>query len=263
MDFVYVAAHTTIGLMSTFLQQEHLDNLFYFEEAVGPHLNLVQRGSNADRRTRRNEAVHSKWLEEALVKVVNDRWNTRAWILQEALAAAGNLFMLFPLSWGVSTENLPLICHEKSFTEICVNFETLHDCLKIASRVPELVGAASTDPEVMEAVTKVETLCPRVNETESSFHVSVGGTRSRDTCNAATALSFLRHRENGVVVDRLAIISNLCGYELRLNTNTIQHSQTSLAVCVVVLAIMNGDLSLLTPELYHSSTLSQVQDMCK
>lgn len=46
-------------------------------------------------------------------------------------------------------------------------------------------------------------------------------------------------------------MANLCGYHLRLNTVELDKTQPSLAVCTLVLAIANGDFSLLIPQIYH------------
>lgn len=77
-----------------------------------------------------------------------------------------------------------------------------------------------------------------------------GGTNygGRRTCNAATALTFLKSRFNSCPADRVAIVANLCDYEVRLNTVELGKRFKSLSTCILALALMNGDLSLLTPE---------------
>ena len=75
--------------------------------------------------------------------------------------------------------------------------------------------------------------------------------RSRKSCSAAVALSFLRYRKHSRLPDRLAIIANMCDYPVRLDTREIEKSHKSLAVCIFTLAILNADLSLLHPEVYQ------------
>lgn len=83
------------------------------------------------------------------------------------------------------------------------------------------------------------------------FSFWIGNDKPRRTCNASVALSFLKHRDNDGVADRRAILANLCGYSLRLNTVELERSQSRLSVCTFALNIANGDFSLLSPESYH------------
>lgn len=80
-------------------------------------------------------------------------------------------------------------------------------------------------------------------------------------CNAAMALTFLANRHNSIPADRLAIIANLCGYQVRLNVAQIAKSDLPLSACVLMLALMNGDLSLLCPESYNSDTRKKLLDV--
>ena len=184
---------------------------------------------------------------EALTIILNDQWNTRAWILQEAFASGRNLLILLSRTKTVNMRQFRLVCHEKLVTEICISFQSLYKCLKIANGIVinSLLGKAEHNTE------QLNLFHPEPSQS-ISFGMSVGGHRSRDSCSAAVALSFLQHRENGIVADRLAIIVNLCGYELRLNTSSLQKCQKSLAVCILALAVMNGDFSLLVPKMYHN-----------
>jgi len=111
----------------------------------------------------------------------------------------------------------------------------------------------------MQVVERLDQLKPRPAGTMNrhAFMYAVGGTHfgQRRTCNAAVALTYLRTRENHRPADRLAIMANLCDYELRLNAMGIETSFTSLAVCLFALAFINGDLSLLVPEIYQQSSI--------
>jgi Heterokaryon incompatibility protein (HET) len=257
MDLVYVNAHVTIGLFSTMLEQQHLENLLFFEEQVLASLNILPRGSTHTT-TRRRQTVRVQALTEAFQRIVSDPWNTRAWVLQEAFASAGNLLILFPAAKHVSTKHLQLVCHERSFSEICIDFQVLFTSLKTAK---ELIGRSSRGVVIESTTEKLQWLHPETPK-RGLFEMSIAHTQLRSTCNAAVALSFLRQRENSVVADRLAIIANLCGYELRLDTSSLEKSESSLGVCVLALAIMNGDFSLLIPEIYDAPSLQRNADIC-
>ena len=257
MDFVYVNAHITIGLYSANLKQEHLDNLLMLDEDVANAIGLRSRGPVW--RKLRNRIAHGPTLVEALKRVTHDPWNTRAWILQEAFASAENMLILLPQANGVSTKHLRLVCHQMSSTEICISFEVLYLCLKIANVV---ASRLIYDVELEQVTKRLEWFSLRAPK-ERQPEISVGGARPRDTCNAAVALAFLRLRDNSVVAGRLAIIANLCGYELRFDSLALQRLQRSLALCVLALSVMNGDLSLLTPEMYAAPCVHQMSNICE
>ena len=67
----------------------------------------------------------------------------------------------------------------------------------------------------------------------------------RSACNAAEALHFLSKRRNSIVADRLAILANLCNYEVRLNSNELDRLGYNFGICAFVLSILSGDMSLL------------------
>jgi len=252
MDIVYLGAHITIGLFETTLAQRHLETLFGPTTArhVGEALSLVPRGK-PPATPRHPQTLEFQNVAETLELVVGDRWNTRAWILQEAFASAGSIVMLLPKSSRVRSHDFGLLCHEKSPpSEICVDFYILFTCLKLAAGLIE--RARPDERTLSETLHKGSWLHPEFPKT-SIVEWSIGGSKQRDTCSAAMALAFLRYRENTVVSDRLAIIANMCGYEKRLDTMGLEKSGnvSSLAVCVLALSIMNGDFSLLTPELHY------------
>jgi hypothetical protein len=73
---------------------------------------------------------------------------------------------------------------------------------------------------------------------------------NRYACNATQALRLLAHHGNSRIPDTLAILANLCNFPLRLNTVSLENSELtvleySFSVCAYVLAIVNGDMSLL------------------
>ena len=70
---------------------------------------------------------------------------------------------------------------------------------------------------------------------------------NRYQCTAAEAISHLTKRFNSVVADRLAIISNLCNFEVRLNGSMLQELGFNLSACIFCLALLNGDTTLARP----------------
>lgn len=80
--------------------------------------------------------------------------------------------------------------------------------------------------------------------------LACSSTGSRKMCDAATALTFLKTRHCQEVADRVAIVANLCNYDVRLNTDMIAKYCPSLRIALWALSIMNNDLSLLVPDAF-------------
>ena len=53
------------------------------------------------------------------------------------------------------------------------------------------------------------------------------------------------------MVDKTAIVANICGYDFRVNASKLEETQNSLASCIMALLIANGDFSLLVPQFYR------------
>ncbi|KAK7423534.1 hypothetical protein QQX98_000992 [Neonectria punicea] len=159
MDHVYVRAHTSIGLCHAELQQEGVDCLLLAYESHMGHGFPVRRGRPP---VKRHRQVNLEVMRDVLSKIVNDRWNTRAWILQEAFASSKNMILLFPRPSAVDLRGL--------------------------------------------------------------FRVA----------------------------DKLAIVANMCDYHIRLNTTELEKTQKSLATSILALAALNGDFSLLVPQMYKT-----------
>ncbi|KAJ3577206.1 hypothetical protein NPX13_g3365 [Xylaria arbuscula] len=233
MDMVYLYAHITIGLYSARLEQIHLNCLLScWERQVIRTLGLEKRGPRPAQ-SRRQLSFDLSIVREAFKRVANDPWNSRAWILQETFASAGNMLILLPYVPGVTTRHLRLY-------------------------IERLLRPSAAVGQLVDEIIRFKWFHPPIERHRFNYDVPVGGVLPRDVCSAATAISFLRYRDNSVPADRLAIIANMCGYELRLNPAAIQKTQSSLALCVMALAIMNGDFSLLALELYES--LPRTQD---
>ena len=79
MDLVYLEAHTSIGLLQSYLEQKHFDALLLIYETNFAHLLDKRRGRCAFRGCRK---LNLATLAEAVSLIANDKWNTRAWVLQ-------------------------------------------------------------------------------------------------------------------------------------------------------------------------------------
>ena len=243
MDFVYTNAHISIGLFRATFEHRHLQALLQFFEWKND-LIMPRRGPRPLNNCRH---LRMETLAEAVSVIAMDRWNTRAWVLQEAFASAGNMIVLFPRAKEMAVKGWSLVCQDLSLTEIGINIYILHRCIdrcagffnpKPGSRIPVKL------PQWAETLERLSSFLPEPHPSHT-FETWIR------TCNAAVAWSFLKHRDNDRVADKLAILANLCDYTLRLDTVELEKSQKPLSVCIFALAIANGDLSLLSPDSYH------------
>lgn len=207
--------------------------------------------------------------------IASDKWNTRAWILQEAFASSGNMLLLFPRADNIDIRGWLLICHEMSQTEIAVGLDVIQDCLQMcwpyvqrifaspkSKKRDNSTGSNGETPSVEDlklATKRLQHFHPRHPEEGETLRVS--NMKLRRTCNAATAVTYLKLRGLVRIADKIAITANLCGYVLRFNTIELEKSQQSLAGCIVALALANGDFSLITPQIYRQPSKSKKPDM--
>ncbi|KAK6840886.1 hypothetical protein PG987_001746 [Apiospora arundinis] len=110
-------------------------------------------------------------------------------------------------------------------------------------------------PDVAFPILKAaECLHPKVTTRQDPWNVNIVSSRiygPRRRVDAATAVTLLSRRGCRDVQDRVTIVANMCNYEIRLNTDKVGQHCKSLRVGYLAIALLNGDLSLLVPELFE------------
>lgn len=248
MDIVYQRARFSIGLFNAEIESD--------EEitAINEFLSWGGRpGSSAD--------VSSllPFLDgflDALQRILEDPWTTRAWILQESFSAGKSMVLLFRRGDKVTTQNIGWSGQSCSSTDVAMDLDILNNCITYARYFYTIAEQDKLSRKQLDQFARIGRKLTSFHPMapESPLHGGRGHeTRSRKSCNAAVALSYMQHRYNSRVPDRLAIIANLCDYDLRINTQYVERHVASLATCIFTLAIINGDLSLLYSEFYSCS----------
>ena len=180
------------------------------------------------------------------------------------------MVLLFPRAKDIRTNGWAFIGHEMSLSEIGIPLDAVTQCVRFsldgvsAFLKQQTLGAkppnsAHTKPPVTnvassELKTTLERIAlfhPRQPRQAKSMNMRINTIREKRTCNAAVALTYLRLRDLYSISDKLAIVANMCGYALRLNTAKLGETQDSLGVCMIALSLCNGDFSLITPEVYR------------
>lgn len=128
MDYVYLRAVISVGLFNAVLEPRHWKSLV---ATADPWLRGVFPKRRGIFNAAQGRGVRPRDLVDAMIQITSDRWNTRAWILQESFASSGNMVLLFPRHPGYDVDGSMLFCHEKSQNELVVKFETLHRLLQI------------------------------------------------------------------------------------------------------------------------------------
>jgi hypothetical protein len=268
MDHVYLRALISVGLFNTILEKRHWKSLV---AAADPWLRCVYPNHRGKVKAIKGRGIRLPDLIDALMLITSDRWNTRAWILQESFASSGNMVLLFPQHPEYDVDGSMLFCHEKSQSDLVVGFETLHRILQMqASSLQDLLSAVPVGENGVVLSIHSSSARDRMPRSRlqkiigsiASFHPAqppssgmqlyVNRLKPRRTCSAATALRYLQTRQLERTADKLAIVANMCGYPLRLDSTRLDKEDISLGICLLALSISNGDFSLMIPELYPS-----------
>ncbi|KAI1752449.1 heterokaryon incompatibility protein-domain-containing protein [Xylaria castorea] len=254
----------------------------------------VQVGGHVDL-----ETVLEIWLKhilDLLEFLSNDRWYTRAWTFQESLSSGENISVILrvesrvelPLSTGDHPrvwQIFPTIDpNDKvlSFTYMALQ-KLISDAHHFTSgqgedrlRSQEKPGIlavqterhgnnyiqwSSTDPERTRRIfSRLQALHPprgkRIFELNKLGKSNFG---PRMTLSSAAAISFLRTRQCLCAEDRIAIVANLCNYEIPLDSFQLSTRIKSLRICLFALSLSNGDFSLLTLDYYDLRQISELK----
>jgi len=204
-----------------------------------------------------NETVLAEELIDFFEPIANDSWHTRGWILQEAFSSGPRMNLLLMRTPNVSVRGLPGISQTLSMTEIVIHMDLILGMIDYARTFLSRLSLVSLPLEETLARRRADLLkkfsaFPPGDQRamEIKWTSQLGKTRPRRSCNAAVAISFLRSRDNTVISDRLAIVANLCNYNVRLDTQEVEKHHTHLGACILTLSLINGDFSILYPEVY-------------
>lgn len=225
------------------------------------------------------EFLHSLYgdLLNVLELISDDQYFQRAWIFQEALTAGDKLVLQIQHEPGLSSFEDMLDVNQGDNPIHVPNTVSLRtadflELRKAASRLFKKIlpaveayerhvatrqGINNSEREndlqhrfdaVMQ---KAERLFFTVTEPDGSLLTSAGaGSLGKKlVCNASSAITFLRHRSSLYAEDKVAIVANCCNYDVRLDVFKLATRFSSLRSCLLTLAIMNGDFSLLVRDL--------------
>ena len=184
-------------------------------------------------------------LADILGALSDDQWFERAWTLQESTSAGASMVLLISVPENFTKPP----CFGSLPWDFEMNIQDLQDAMVNARNLIEQglatgVWADDTDSAIY-ASNCADVLWSRIPTMTPDRGLSRRQVSYRQECNAAQAVNFLDDRYNSVFPDRLAILANICNYEYRINTKILVQPGYSFSTCVLTLAILNGDMSLL------------------
>ncbi|KAJ8113740.1 hypothetical protein OPT61_g4192 [Boeremia exigua] len=272
MDIVYNRAKVTAGLLDVQISSE------WQMRAINT---LIHQNEDQIRMAASRQFV--RYALEFLKDTTEDLWYTRAWVIQESLCAGSKLVLACRLSPGLEApsklrwtmdgqrppHNLDTRPDEHTSELYLI---PLSDFWNILDRMQRLLGSdfihngkfllrtsngkTYSHREAGPIIAAAEGLHPRFARSVVLGKIHVFGRGhygKRPTVDAVGALTLLKDRGCKSVVDRLAILANMCDYNFRLDSQKIQPPEyTSLNEAMFALILNNGDLSVLVPEAYSN-----------
>ena len=269
MDIIYDRALVTAGLHDGWiLKQEWTDAIRLFTQ---PFDQMTAEALSFNTGVAR-PLFH---ILDFLRQVSADRWYTRAWVIQGAISAGSRLVLAFRRASGIPYPSF--LCQHEQYDcprhsldsksqnyasdLVCIpvdDFRQVVQRAKVMMRETTFFAlggplARFDDMDIVEAAEKLHLVLVERKSSTVRFHMHAAGSFGvRQRVEAATALSLLNTRACRDEQDRIAIVVNMCNYEIRLSTEAIAKNCKSLQVALLALSLFNGDLSLLVPEAYSS-----------
>ena len=196
MDLVYQGAAKSVAVLEIEIQEQRLIDA----------LNCLCEAIDLDEETLPD-------LIEAIEFILGDPWFGRAWTLQES--TSGNRSMILMMRYSLHLQAPYSLWLKDGNLEL--ELSLLHTMLSswLPTQLYMLEDSVSADV-LMLGHNLVEKwfgiMVPDVQRVDEGFYPD-----ERTTCNAAEALSYLSPRKNTIISDRLAILANLCKYDIRLD----------------------------------------------
>lgn len=292
MDILYAHASITAGLLSsaTISTQAEMDAIHMMSSFRPTPSGVGCRWQGRGPAPVVNANICGQALL-FLFKVASDPYYTRAWIVQESLSAGDEMCLVLPKAkevsdpFGIDTclasrigslaERAHIHRHQSVNVHIPVYvFKRILSATRLFIDPPFVRygdallatsdgGLPVSDPSetahreaARKILVKAFSLHP---EPPAAFHLAAtlvahgGGIHApRQSCDTATALTLLKTRGCFRVEDRVAIVANMCGFDVRLNTFILAQKCTSLRLAIFAQAFLNADYTIFVPELYRT-----------
>lgn len=260
MDVVYQRAENAVALLNYTIQDDHQ------MEALAKWSSYVDVGEDFDLDSE-NVEEEGRAISTVLEDIISDRWFSRAWCAHERLSARN---MQLSLCCAQKRQNAdgslpsfriqapPSFAHGLSSNSLsaqaAVNSwppgEAIFDALKLAKNVEKCSEDMSADLK--------DPLLRSAHQLRKIW----GPTGSVDTArhNIGRALRYYQGLSCTFDADKLAMLGNMCQYSTQINTRKADSANLSFSICVLALALMNGDEALICEDPEHFVQPDHSQD---
>ncbi|KAH8801473.1 heterokaryon incompatibility protein-domain-containing protein [Xylogone sp. PMI_703] len=243
MHLIYRSAQQVVAILNCCITtQAHMD--IFRELGVGEghnfKINDMFEGQPLYEKTK--EVSFLKTAIELAEIIATDSWYTRAWTLQEAILAFLPLHLLIPYQSSlVAPDWAGKIPGQLVISEAVVELGFVRTFFWRIRAWPK----DDLSDAMMDFQQRADTVNTVLRGTIPDYKTH--NTQNLDLCRqpAVDAIWSVLNRKITEPSDLIAIIGNLCGYRIRLDTRRIHDTQLSFTVSVFTLAFLNGDMSLL------------------
>ena len=224
MDLVYRNATKALGLLTTPIRTKK--GLRLIELLLSGQLCREQKGSGCVFQAN-IDYYDVISLIQILHDLTNDPWWTRAWVFQEEYLSGLQMDLLIPIAPGAHTDSNP------SFIpgELCVGASDLRKHPTIF-----LLAYKNTPWKRYQAS------CDRILGIIGKYNILLPGPGDGLVCMSARILGDIAKRDITEPWDVLAITANACGYDRRLDKDSLMGAKKSLSLCLLALLLLNGEV---------------------
>ncbi|KAI0890635.1 uncharacterized protein GGS22DRAFT_151454, partial [Annulohypoxylon maeteangense] len=176
-----------------------------------------------------------------LSKITSNYWWTRAWPFQEDYKASIYMTLLIPHHRDLERRKRDAIDDQERLLLGKIQGEIAIESALFRRRATEFCLE-------YRKRSKDKIICDRILRTAPKYNVLLKeespppGFGSISRSMSPTILSDIVSRDIGKESDRLAIMANCCGYNTRLDTNSLNNDSSSLSLSILALYLLNGEI---------------------
>ncbi|KAL8664897.1 MAG: hypothetical protein Q9168_007814, partial [Polycauliona sp. 1 TL-2023] len=244
MDAVYIRSRYPLGLLTCIVpSQRHIDVLAL--AIARRNIEGSRKGIGLDSTTMLEiqapfTAIELESLLEILQVMAKDRWLKRAWILQETVLSGNNMTLLISCDPKLNTSTFGGIPGEAQL-KVTDTIGLRNSIAQVYADSRSKIAANVENGEILldQIIEAAKHVVPQLTQHWGKYS---GKTHAQ---NAIEPIHYLEFYANSRVPDRLAIIGNLCDYSIRLDTRVVEPQRYKFSTCILAMALLNGDISLL------------------
>ncbi|KAF4820336.1 hypothetical protein CGCTS75_v011342 [Colletotrichum tropicale] len=236
MDLVYQYAGHPFGLLTTLVKDE-LQLLYLALLLLGDMVKKDMRGYKLSRGT----TIARAWdVLQLLDTITCDKWWTRAWTFQENYRGAEEMCLLMP--HNPSLDSVKAKVNEVSEDLIGdLNGELVIGSIQFSEETTKLCLAFLAHRSPSHSQREV---AKRILSAAGRYSIVLGKRHSM----SPTVISDVDNRDTTEPANRLAIVANCCGYDVRLESNVVDVQTHDAGLAMLVMFVLNGEILQNSPD---------------